>query len=229
MPRPKKCRKICGLPKRCYFGPLEGTITDDIIKMTVDEYETIRLIDHLGYNQENCSRQMGVARTTVQAVYNSARRKLAESLVDGKLLVIQGGNYVVCPKRASVVEKEVMKMKIAVTYENGQVFQHFGQTSEFKIYDVEDGEIVSAKVISTGGQGHGSLPVFLKDGGVDTVICGGIGGGARAGLTEIGIKVLPGVTGNADEQVEKLLAGDLVYDPSAECGHHHGEGHRCHE
>lgn len=98
MPRPKKCRTICGLPKCGKFGPLEGNAQEQVIEMTVDEYETIRLIDYLGYNQEHCAQQMGVARTTVQAVYNAARRKLAESLVDGKPLLIRGGNYIVCPK-----------------------------------------------------------------------------------------------------------------------------------
>lgn len=105
MPRPKKCRKICGLPKRCNFGPLDGKSAEEIIEMSVDEYETIRLIDYLSYNQESCAQQMGVARTTVQAVYNSARRKLAESLVDGKDLVIQGGNYKICPKGVTCCKK----------------------------------------------------------------------------------------------------------------------------
>lgn len=119
-------------------------------------------------------------------------------------------------------------MKIAVTYENGQVFQHFGHTSEFKIYDVEDGKVVSSSVVSTGGKGHGSLAGFLKDAGVETLICGGIGGGAKAALAEMNIKLLPGVTGNADEQVQHLLEGDLIYDPTVQCTHH-GEGHTCHQ
>jgi len=101
MPRPKKCRRICGMPERCKFGPQDGGATSGIVTMTVDEYETIRLIDHLGYTQEDCSVQMGVARTTVQAVYNTARGKLAAALVDGKQLIIQGGNYTVCPNGSS--------------------------------------------------------------------------------------------------------------------------------
>lgn len=105
MPRPKKCRRICGLPKRCRFGPLDGDAEAEVVEMTVDEYETIRLIDRLGYNQEECSQQMGVARTTVQAVYNAARKKLAEALVDGKPLVIQGGNYEVCPRGRGCCQK----------------------------------------------------------------------------------------------------------------------------
>lgn len=127
-----------------------------------------------------------------------------------------------------VAEKEVVKMKVAVTYENEQVFQHFGHTSEFKIYDIEEGKVVSSKVVSTGGKGHGSLAGFLKEAGVDTVICGGIGGGAKAALAELDIKLLPGVTGNADEQIAHLLKGDLIYDPTIQCAHH-GDGHKCHE
>lgn len=105
MPRPKKCRRICGLPKCCQFGPLTGETGSGQVEMTVDEYETIRLIDYLGYNQESCSQQMGVARTTVQAVYNEARKKLAQSLVDGKPLIIQGGHYEVCPKGGTCCKK----------------------------------------------------------------------------------------------------------------------------
>lgn len=105
MPRPKKCRRICGMPERCTFGPQDGAAMEGIVTMTVDEYETIRLIDHLGYNQEDCSIQMGVARTTVQAVYNTARSKLAEALVEGKQLIIQGGNYTVCPNGRGCCKK----------------------------------------------------------------------------------------------------------------------------
>lgn len=96
MPRPRKCRKVCAMPKSNRFGPLNGEICADEIIMTVDEYETIRLIDLAGYTQEECAAQMGVARTTVQGVYNEARRKVAETLVDGKILVIAGGDYDLC-------------------------------------------------------------------------------------------------------------------------------------
>lgn len=105
MPRPKKCRRVCSMPKQCRFGPQDGLPADGTVMMTVDEYETIRLIDHLGYNQEQCSVQMGVARTTVQAVYNSARGKLAEALVEGKQLIIQGGNFAVCPNGSGCCKK----------------------------------------------------------------------------------------------------------------------------
>ena len=103
-------------------------------------------------------------------------------------------------------------MKIAVTYENGMIFQHFGHTAQFKLYDVVDGKIVRAEVVDTNGSGHGALASFLMQRGVDTLICGGIGGGAQAA-------------------VAALLVGNLGYDPNVHCDHHdheHGEGgHSC--
>lgn len=120
-------------------------------------------------------------------------------------------------------------MKIAVTYENGMVFQHFGHSEQFKIYTEENGKICSGEVVSTNGSGHGALAGFLKEKGVDTVICGGIGGGAIAALSEAGIKVYGGVSGVADEAVALYLSGKLNYDPDVRCTHHdHGE-HTCGE
>ena len=119
-------------------------------------------------------------------------------------------------------------MKIAVTYENGQVFQHFGHTEQFKLYGVEDGRVVSSQVVDTNGSGHGALAGFLREYGVDALICGGIGGGARNALAQAGIQLYPGASGDADAQVEALLAGRLSYDPDTVCAHHdHGEGHDC--
>lgn len=121
-------------------------------------------------------------------------------------------------------------MKVAVTYEQGQVFQHFGHTEAFKVYEIEDNKIVSSQVVDTDGQGHGALAGFLFNGGIDALICGGIGGGAKKALEEAGIAYYPGVTGEADAAVEALLAGTLVYNPDTVCSHHHhedGEEHAC--
>jgi len=97
MPRPRKCRKVCFLPQSSLFGPLDmDKLNGDIVFMTVDEYETIRLIDFEGMTQEECSEKMDVARTTVQRIYNDARNKLALLLVQGKILQIQGGDYKLC-------------------------------------------------------------------------------------------------------------------------------------
>ena len=120
-------------------------------------------------------------------------------------------------------------MNIEVTYENGQVFQHFVHTGQFKVYEVADGKVVSSAVLPTNGSGHGALAGFLRERGVDTLICGGIGGGARTALAEAGITLYPGASGEADAQVAALLAGSLSYDPDTVCAHHegHGEGHDC--
>ena len=117
-------------------------------------------------------------------------------------------------------------MKIAVTYEDGNVFQHFGRTQQFKVYEANDGKIVSSKVIGNDGLSHGALGEILMRENVEVFICGGIGGGAREMISSRGIELIPGVQGNADKAVEAYLAGTLEYDPDTEC-HHHG-AHQCH-
>ena len=114
-------------------------------------------------------------------------------------------------------------MKIAVTYENGQIFQHFGHTEQFKLYEVTDGKIVHAEIVDTNGSGHGALAGFLMQHGVDTLVCGGIGGGAQAALAEAGIKLYGGVSGDADAAVSALLNGSLSYNPYVHCDHHDHE------
>lgn len=120
-------------------------------------------------------------------------------------------------------------MKIAVTYQNGQIFQHFGHTEQFKIYIAENGKIISSEVVDTNGSGHGALAGLLSSLGVDTLICGGIGGGAQMALMQAGIKLYGGVTGSSDAAVEALLMGTLGFNPNVKCDHHdhHGEGHTC--
>ena len=145
------------------------------------------------------------------------------------LLGLTQGGSAFCARYQTISEDA--NMKIAVTYENGLVFQHFGHTQQFKLYTVENGKITSSEVVDTNGSGHGALAVFLKTHGVDTLICGGIGGGARTALAEAGIALYPGARGAADAQAEALLAGTLAYDPDTTCAHHehHGEGHEgCH-
>lgn len=247
MPRPCKCRRICARPACRCFGPLEEvpSLTSESITLALDEFETIRLIDLEGLSQEECATQMNVARTTVQSIYSSARAKLASCLVQSRALIIEGGHFEFCdgqpsgagcgrrfqycPRRQAKGEG---KMRIAVPYENEQVFQHFGHTERFQVYDVEGSEVKVKTLVNTNGSGHGALADILKKLEVDTLICGGIGGGAQMALTEAGIKFYGGVTGKADQAVEDLLKGQLHFDPEAHCDHHdhqHGEGHHCGE
>ena len=120
-------------------------------------------------------------------------------------------------------------MKIAVPYQGGQIFQHFGHTAQFKMYTVEDGAVTAIQIVNANGSGHGALSAFLAAQNVDTVICGGIGGGARDALSQAGIRLYGGAAGDADYAVAMFLAGKLDYNPDARCDHHdhHGEGHTC--
>ena len=265
MPRPPRCRRICNAPRVNRFGPCDAAESDPIL-LTLDEYEVIRLVDLEQQTHEQCAAQMDISRSTVQEIYESARRKLAACLVYGKPLHITGGNVRICNgqeqrygscHRAGTCDrpgtdetcgkpgidgacctfhltsdqKGDIIMRIAVTYENGQIFQHFGHTEQFKIYDVADGQIVREAVVDTNGSGHGALAGFLMQLGVDALICGGIGGGAQMALAEVGIRLFGGVNGDADAAVNALIAGTLGYNPDVHCDHHdheHGEGgHSC--
>lgn len=245
MPRKVKCRKVCHYPQTLEFLPQNNNAEQEPIVLTVDEYEAIRLIDRRGMSQEQCAAFMQIARTTVQRIYETARKKLADFVVEGRPLRIEGGDFRLCNGSSTgcgcvdcfkqkLYEKYKEKgediMRIAVTYENGEIFQHFGHTEEFKVYDVQDGKIVASEVVNTNGQGHGALAGVLTALKADVLICGGIGGGAQMALAAAGIKLYGGVSGSADAAVEALLAGNLDYNPAVKCNHHeHGEGHTCGE
>lgn len=250
MARPSKQRHVCGVPKCSRFYSHEGAETE-VVELTLEEYESIRLMDHERLNQEQSAAQMRVARTTLQAIYKSAREKMADCLVNGKNLIIVGGNYQICSMNEDCSRRhcegnefeiigrgERITMRIGVTYANGQIFQHFGHTEQFKIYDIEEGMVVGSAVLDTAGSGHGALAGFLVNNKVDVLICGGIGGGAQMALAQAGIRLFGGVSGGADEAVAAFLKNDLVFNPNVQCNHHghgeghncgdHGEGHRCH-
>ena len=118
-------------------------------------------------------------------------------------------------------------MKIAATYDNGNIFQHFGKTEFFKVYEVEDNKVVSSEVIGSNGTGHGALAGLLAEQGISVLICGGIGGGAQTALAEAGIEVCSGAQGNTDEAVEAYLKGELTSAGTTCDHHHHEEGHSC--
>ena len=250
MARPRRCRRISSEPDYKSFIP-DGIPCGEQIVLTLDEFEVIRLIDLKGLTHEQCGKQMEISRTTVTEIYQNARRKIADSIINGKILQIAGGDYRLCDGSSGVCcqkscgrtvstdthqpvrMKGANEMRIAVTYENGNVFQHFGHTAQFKIYTVEDGQVAKEQVVDTNGQGHGALSGFLAGAGVDVLICGGIGGGAQAALSEAGIKFFGGVSGSADEAVAAYLAGSLAFDENVRCSHHEHEhscgSHQCNE
>lgn len=229
MPRPFRYRRIESSPLYRSFSPDDIEPTE-YVDLAVDEFEALRLLDNEGLTQEACAERMNVSRSTVTAIYNSARKKVADALVNGKRLFVVGGHcqYQPISLNQGIIEKGPNDMRIAVAYDNGQVFQHFGHTQQFKIYNVEDKTIADTQVAPTNGAGHGALAGFLKALEADALICGGIGMGAQMALSDAGITLYPGVTGSADEAAQALAEGTLEYDRNAVCdhpGHHHGEGH----
>lgn len=238
--RREKLRRVGIIPEYRGFTP-DGLASGDAIDMTIDELEVLRLCDLEGLNQEAVAQQMGIARATVAAICSRAHRKVANALVNGRALIIEGGNITYSPittATAAWPAKEVDTMRVATTYDNGNIFMHFGRSEQFKIYDIQDGKVLNEQVVGTGGTGHGALAGLLANGGVDTLICGGIGGGAINALAQAGITVYAGAQGSCDACVEALIAGTLAQNGEATCGchghdhghaHEHGESCSCHD
>ena len=244
MPRPQRCRRICSRPAVTRFSP-EPAAQAEAVVLTLDEFEAIRLIDLEKQTHEQCAKQMEISRSTATEIYESAREKIAYSLVNGRGLEIGGGHYRLCDGHSGVCYQKRCKkqpnktkmymdkgdhlMRIAVTYENGEIFQHFGHTEQFKFNDVENGQIISSHITGTNGSGHGALAGFLTANKADVLICGGIGGGAQAALAEAGIQLYGGVQGSADEAVKAFLNHALSFNPDVHCSHHdHEHGTKTH-
>ena len=136
-------------------------------------------------------------------------------------------NYEAEEIRIFEMEEGKITMKIAVTYDNGQVFQHFGHTKQFKVYEVTDGKVQTVIILNTYGSGHGALAGFLKQNGIDALICGGIGMGAKQALAEADIRLYGGVVGDSDQAIANLLANKLTFNPDEECLHHNHDNN-CH-
>ena len=196
MSRPQRCRRVCAEPRFSSFKAL-GSESSETICLSTDEYEVLRLVDYERNTHEECAKQMDISRTTVTEIYDSARQKLANFIVNGYKLEIGGGNYRICDGSASrccerhcyrsndmaslrsaeavKIEKPKGRFRIAVTYEKGMVFPHFGHTERFRVCDVENGEIKATTLVDTSGSSHGALPETLSRLKIDILICGGIG------------------------------------------------------
>ena len=210
--RREKLRRVGVIPEYRGFTP-DGLASGDAIDMTVDELEVLRLCDLEGLNQEAVAQQMGIARATVAAICSRAHRKVANALVNGRALIIEGGNIAYSPTTTTTAAwpaKEVGTMRVATTYDNGNIFIHFGRSEQFKIYDIQDGKVLNEQVVGTGGTGHGALA---------------------------GITVYAGAQGSCDACIEALIAGTLAQNGEATCGchghdhghaHEHGESCSCH-
>ena len=208
--RREKLRRVGIIPEYRGFTP-DGLASGDAIDMTVDELEVLRLCDLEGLNQEAVALHMGIARATVAAISSRAHRKVANALVNGRAIVIEGGNIAYSPittTTAAWPAKEVGTMRVATTYDNGNIFMHFGRSEQFKIYDIQDGKVLNEQVVDTCGT-----------------------------LAQAGITVYAGAQGSCDACVEALIAGTLAQVGEATCdcrghdhehSHEHGESCGCH-
>jgi predicted DNA-binding protein (UPF0251 family)/predicted Fe-Mo cluster-binding NifX family protein len=211
------------------------------VEIPVDELEALRLCDLEEWSQQDAALEMSISRGTLQRLLYSAHRKIAFALLYGRSIRTEGGGEAdsFCERDRCRFCTEKFQppstqgdnaMKIAVTSENNQVFQHFGHTPEFTVFTVEDGKVVSKQTLPCGGTGHGALAGLLQEGGIDLLICGGIGGGAQMALAEAGIKLVGGASGDVDEVIAAFLNGELELNPHFQCHHNDGEaGHSCGE
>lgn len=240
MPRPKKCRKVCQLPPMREFRPVGAIPCESAVILSVDEYEAIRLIDRQGFSQEECSSYMQVARTTVQMIYNSARKKLADALVDGLPLRIEGGDYRLCDgseeycgcggcwkhRRGQMTKaKEEGQMRIAIPLdENRQDVCIVLARAPYFLFQDENGETV---VENPAAQAQGGAGVqaaqFLVDSGVTTLITVRCGQNAADVFHAAGMKIYKSVNRTAAEELAALADGKLEELTRFHGGFHGGQ------
>ena len=232
MPRPIRLKTIRDLPLALYFAASneQNLETKPSITLNLEEWECLRLVDYLGMDQEEAAVSLDVSRQLLQMLLRSARQKVARALVEVLPLHIRDGYYTYTDVVGESRIDRSEEMKVAVTCFQDDVFQHFGRTPEFAIFQVEDGKIVKEERVAAPAEGHGALAGFLKTQNVNTLICGGIGGGAINALRAAGIEVFTGASGNVRDQAESLLAGKLPQQGDANCdhsGHDHGHEAGC--
>lgn len=245
MPKPIRCRRVCAEPAFRSFHPgCDKKATP--VTLFVEEYETIRLVDFEKQTHEQCAQQMQISRTTVTEVYEKARFKIADAIVNGKPLLIQGGNYEVCrgsnqdcPRKcrykciaqSNQVSNSIgeEKMKIAIPVKNDVIYQHFGMASQFKVYTIENNRVAHTETLISEGRGHGTKLDLLLSNGIHCVICGGIGEGAITGINRAGIELIVGVSGTADEAVTAYLAGGLQSNLELASSKSQHQGHNDHD
>lgn len=240
MSRPAKDRIICpGYEPVCFRVDAE----EALLNIPADELEALRLCDLEELSQSDAAERMNISRGTLQRLLYSAHRKLAFALCFRKSFNVAGNPGCGIPdncmgKKCRFCGLKNYKqhsagetiMRIAVTCENNEVFQHFGHTPEFAVFDIEDGKIKDMRIESTGGSGHGALAGLLSGNNIDLLICGGIGGGAQMALAEAGIELIGGASGNVTDVVNAYLNGTLKVNAAYRCNHHsHADGGKCGE
>ncbi len=226
MPRNPSPKTIRANPAFRFFNPTSSDPATEPggIILLLEEWEALRLVDYANFEQTQAALSMGISRQSVQMLLSSARSKLARAVVEGLPLRIEGDPNAIGNNMISL-QKRNSSMKIAVTTQHTQVFPHFGRTPEFYIANAEDGKIVEESIVPAPAEGHGALVGFLISQGIDTLICGGVGGGAVNSLRAAGIQIYAGAEGPVKDQVLSLLSGQLPPQGDANCDHHGEHDH----
>ena len=211
MARPRKSRKVCHFPKSLAFSPAAHGVGENAVNLTVDEYETIRLIDLEGFSQEACGEWMGIARTTVQMIYTSARKKLAQMLVEGRSLQIAGGDYRLCDGAQNCsqdlcfkqyysrkYEKPAACIRVVIACDAGKVSSGFEDAQQIHIYDLLEGKITASQILDVAQTEKTILPGILAALQTDMLVCETIGSGTKLALSAAGIQVTTGISGDAN-------------------------------
>ena len=233
MPRPFKSRNIMEEPYCSKFNP-ERMGEQGSVVLSLDEYEVIRKCDYERLSQENCATVMKISRTTVQRIYASARVKIAQALVLGKVLEIEGGPVKIIeqPPLGNISfthETGENKLKIAIGLNGQNVADHFGHCNDFRIVEVENGVVVNQEELFDDVHVHQERPKFLKDKGVDVLIMKTMGKGAYNRLVALDIKCIDAQDKTVDEALSAYLNNTLTTTLEATdcagCGDHNHEGH----
>lgn len=224
MARPQKLRSVRSKPYCSRFQPLHKG-SDDIITLSLDEYETLRWIDFERLSQENCALRMDISRTTVQRMYASAREKVAQALVLGQELTIEGGS--IHMETHTPISKKATKIRIAIGLEGDKIASHFGHCDDFRVIDIDNGVITALQDVHDSVHTHHQRPQYLKNLGVETIIINGLGKGAYNRLLALDIQCLDGQGKSVKEALEAYLNQNLTQTIEAhECqGHHEGHTH----
>lgn len=220
MPRPRKSRNVCHFPSSLFFAPTEAAADKSPIVLTVDEYEAIRLIDQEGLSQEACGERMGVARTTVQQIYASARRKLARMLVEGSPLQIAGGDYRLCDGGQNCGQHLCFKQFYSKSYEKpehcqrivvccaeGEISSCFEDTRQIRLYDARKSHITASQTLEVTSSDQNLLACILTALRTDILICASVSTGTKLALDAAGIRLYEGFSGNADAAAAGILSG----------------------
>ena len=225
MTRPKCCRQIAKIPDKNYFKPKGITASElEVVLLSLDELEAVRLADFEGFYQEQAARRMNISRPTFGRVIASAHKKIADCLINGKALKIEGGEIAV----KEIVEEKEKRMKIALPSRSDQVDAHFGHCEHFTVFTIGPDNKVTAQETVTPPPGCGcksDIALTLEQMGVKVMLAGNMGQGALNVLGGHGIRVVRGCSGSVTDVVENWLSGN-VKDSGLSCVQH---GHACHE